>query len=194
MITPSEASSTAKRPAGSDVATAMQPAPLTTHSDWERAALEVCRRLTEGELSIKDLGRTPGTEGYVLLRDVAPSWLKKDDHKNLARTWIDGADVNLVLLAHICAWEIDGGDLAHAGAGRGEESYKVLFSDRADKHFFSAGVEDGHLIGDSANQFREFLASRHSPESLAKAMKASPLKFLEDELVDFAGLPEESLA
>ena len=47
--------------------------------DNAREALEVCRQLSEGELALENLGKSPETEGYKLLRDLLPSWLSKHE-------------------------------------------------------------------------------------------------------------------
>lgn len=173
----------AKRPAAAEQQVA------AAQSRREEKALEVCRRLTDGELKLEDLGKTPETRGYVLLRDVAPQWLAKNKQE-LRGFYQYGTDNVLTEIAHTVSVMIDGGgewdDL--------DKICKILFSDKTDTQFFTLGVENGHFIRDAANQFREYLHKKYRPRQLDAQWKSSCRKILENLMVEFAGLPDESLA
>ncbi|CAE7318996.1 unnamed protein product [Symbiodinium sp. CCMP2592] len=152
-------------------------------------ALEVCRQLSEGELALENLGKSPATEGYKLLRDLLPSWLSKHE-KMTAKIVPPSYDYTLWRFAQVCSFEIDGAD------SLSEESLcKILFSDKHDKRFYTMGVENGHFIRDGAHYFYEYLVKKKvDPKDLEKKLKMKQLKIVEDLLVAFAGLPEKSCA
>ncbi|CAE7823604.1 unnamed protein product [Symbiodinium sp. CCMP2456] len=155
-----------------------------------RESLEVCRQLSEGELALEDLGKSPETQGYKLLRDLLPAWLSKHE-KMTAKHVPPSYDYTLWRFAQVCGFEIDG-----HGPGWSEESLcKILFSDKSDKRFYTMGVENGHFIRDGAHHFYEYLVSKKiNPTDLEEKLKMKQLKILEDLLVAFAGLPEKSCA
>jgi hypothetical protein len=89
----------------------------------------------------------------------------------------------------VCSWEIDGSGISH------EKLSKILFSDKTDKQFFSVFVENGHFIKDGANQFYDYLVQKGvSAEELKEKMAQPQVKILEDLIVDFANLPEDTCA
>mmetsp|Transcript_29530 Transcript_29530/g.60877 ORF Transcript_29530/g.60877 Transcript_29530/m.60877 type:complete len:210 (-) Transcript_29530:63-692(-) len=156
--------------------------------DNAREALEVCRQLSEGELALENLGKSPETEGYKLLRDLLPSWLSKHE-KMTAKAVPPSYDYTLWRFAQVCSFEIDGPSLSE------ESLFKILFSDKNDKRFYTMGVENGHFIRDGAHYFYEYLVEKKiDPKDLEKKLKVKQLKILEDLLVAFAGLPEKSCA
>ena len=89
----------------------------------------------------------------------------------------------------VCSFGIDGPSLSE------ESLFKILFSDKNDKRFYTMGVENGHFIRDGAHYFYEYLVEKKiDPKDLEKKLKVKQLKILEDLLVAFAGLPEKSCA
>ncbi|CAK0846009.1 unnamed protein product [Prorocentrum cordatum] len=144
-------------------------------------ALSICRRLESGELKVADLGNSPDTKSYDLLRNLAPKWLASENHQKVVQDLQEcyPGDPAFSEFAGIVAYAIDGGPVSH------RQIYKILFSDASDKRFFCVGVENGHMIGDAANQFREFLETKCRPEDLREAMASSPLKLLENMWVEF---------
>ncbi|CAK0880634.1 unnamed protein product [Prorocentrum cordatum] len=177
-----------RKPAAADVATpAIEKKPVKVAQD---EALSVCRRLESGELKVADLGNSPDTKSYDLLRNLAPKWIASEHHQEVVRN-LQGrypGDPAFSEFAEVVAYAIDGGPVSH------RQMFKILFSDASDKRFFSVGVEDGHMIGDSANQFREFVKTKCRPADLREAMASSPLKLLENLWVEFIDAEGGSLA
>merc|ERR1719221_2062359 len=49
---------------------------LTWYQKAEADAIDVCQRLTKRQLRIQELGKTPDTKGYVLMRDFAKGFAR----------------------------------------------------------------------------------------------------------------------
>ncbi|CAE6966497.1 HERC2 [Symbiodinium natans] len=160
-----------------------EPAP-SAPKDPEKEALWMCQQLSDGTMSPESL-----TRGYVLLRHEAKKWVNLPKVKELVSRLKQPADNwHHFMFAHVCSFMIDG--ILEDG-----KAYKVLFSDEKDTHFFSCGVEDGHFIRDGANLFREFLEDYEVRDFEAAIKgKSSDMKLLENLLVKFAHLPQETLA
>jgi len=164
----------------------------------ENAAKDVCRRLTKGQLRLSDLGKTPDTKGYVLLRDFAKKFMSNPtNYKKFQKTYCSPAiaaedtfdgeampanDPVLTTIAYLPAHIIDGMDKV--------DDMKILFSDEKDKHFFSLGVVSGYFRGDSANQFYyEFLVKKkYKPSQISAQLKGKDYKIMENLMVKHEGV------
>ncbi|CAK9010946.1 unnamed protein product [Durusdinium trenchii] len=152
--------------------------------DPRAEAIWMCQQLSDGKLNPESLHR-----GYVLLRNEAKKWVNSPKTQKLVNDLKQPADNWYhFMFAYVCGFMID-------GVLQLNEVYKVLFSDEKDKRFFSCGVEHGHFIRDGANQFFEFLkAYQVSDFEAAIKGESSDMKLLEDLLVKFANLPQDTLA
>mmetsp|Transcript_61341 Transcript_61341/g.146099 ORF Transcript_61341/g.146099 Transcript_61341/m.146099 type:complete len:168 (+) Transcript_61341:168-671(+) len=147
----------------------------------EREAVAVCSKLRRGELKPSELGSTPETSGYSFLRDEFPRWMEDEKWDALAKKFCYGPKHNpaLIKFAYITGWHIDGS----WGQERGEDVYKLLFSDKTNTRYFSAGVENGHFIRDGAAQFHEYLVAKYGQEEDSSLEMTG--KSLENELVEY---------
>ena len=146
-------------------------------------AVWMCQQLTDGKLKPEDLGR-----GYVLLRNEAKKWVKLPKVKKWVKEVKQPEDNYYhFMFGHVCGVMVD-------GFLKGDRAYKVLFSDEEDKHFFSCGVESGHFIRDGCNLFFDFLKDFEEEAFESAIEDSSDMKLLENLLVSFSNLPEETLA
>jgi len=160
----------------------------------EQLALDVCRRLNEGQLRISDLGKSPDTKGYVLLRDFAKKYMSnKANYNKFQKTYCGPAgeeDSDGELLRHE-AMDPVLTTIAYLPAQISDtERYngmRILFSDDKDKKFFSLGVTFTYIqySGDSANQFYyDFLVKKkYKPSQIGAQLKGKDYKIMEDLMV-----------
>ncbi|CAK9077430.1 unnamed protein product [Durusdinium trenchii] len=155
----------------------------------EEEAIWICQQLTHGKLKPKNLRRTTGDAGYVLLRHEAKKWVTLSSVQELAYALKPPEEEwYRFLFAHVCSFMMD-------GILQVNRMYRILFSDEKDIYYFSCGVEHGHFIRDGANQFFQFLKAYEVTDFKAAIEdKSSDMKLLENLLVKFAKLPEQTLA
>jgi len=170
--------------------------PESPYEIAEKAAKDVCRRLTKGQLRISDLGKSPDTKGYVLLRDFAKKFMSnKGNYNKFQKTHClpafedsDGegmpaGDPVLTIIAYLPAHIIDEMPAV--------DEMRILFSDEKDKHFFSLGVVNGYFRGDAANQFYyEFLVKKkYKPSQISAQLNGKDYKIMENLMVKHEGIP-----
>jgi len=173
--------------------------PESPYEIAEKAAKDVCRRLTKGQLRLSDLGKvrkSPDTKGYVLLRNFAKKFMSNPaNYKKFQKTYCSPAvedsdgegmpadDPVLTIIAYLPAHIIDGIP--------GVDDMRILFSDEKDKHFFSLGVVNGYFQGDSANQFyHAFLVKKkYKPSQISAQLNGKDYKIMENLMVKHEGIP-----
>lgn len=192
---------TTKKPAAALKAKTAQPkkevvSPLSLYEQNEKAAIEVCRRLTKGQVRASDLGKTPDTKGYVLMRDFAKKYMgNKANYNKFQKTHclpaiaadsedegLPAMDPVLTMVAYLPAELVDGDDKV--------DDFKILFSDEKDKTFFSLGVVNGYFRGDSANQiYHDFLVKKkYKSSQIAAQLGGKNWKIMENLMVKSQGM------
>lgn len=163
----------------------------------EKAAKDVCRRLTKGLLQVGALGKSPDTKGYVLLRDFAKTWMSKPANYKMFQKMhcrpaqetdseceggIPAYDPVLTTIAYLPSHIID--------CTPSVDEMRVLFSDEKDKQFFSLGVVNGYFRGDAANQiYHEFLIKKkYKPSEISAQLKGKDYKIMENLMVKSQGI------
>lgn len=170
--------------------------PETPKPGSEAAAVDVCRRLTKGQLRISDLGKSPDTKGYVLLRDFAKKHMSnKVNYTKFQKRYcspahefsddeccsMEAMDPVLTTIAYLPGEIVD-------FSPKNVNINLLLFSDEADKKFFSLGVVNGYFRGDACNQFyHDFLVKKkYKPSQISAELKKS-YKIFENLMVKSAG-------